>query len=249
MKVSIITVCYNSASTIEDTIKSVLDQTYRDIEYIIVDGASRDDTLSIIDRYKGRFARVVSEKDDGIYDAMNKGISMATGDIVGLLNSDDVYASPQVVEEVVRGFAESGVDAIFGDVCYVKRDDLDSVVRYWKSSPYKEGAFSRGWHPPHPALFIRRGVYSRYGLFDTAYDVSADFELMLRFIGKHEVKTRYLSGVLVKMRMGGVSNNSLKNMIVGNRNIKKAFSKNDQAYYFWYPFLRLVPKLLQYIVK
>ena len=249
MKVSIITICYNSGKTLEDTLKSIAGQTYGDIEYIIIDGASKDNTLSIINKHRSTVNILISEPDEGIYDAMNKGIKRATGDIIGILNSDDVYFDKDAVKNVVDSFIVTGADAVFGDLHYVKANDINSVVRFWKASPYKLNAFSKGWHPPHPTFFVKRNVYDNYGVFDVSFDVSADFELMLRFIGKHQIKTHYLPLVLVKMRTGGESNKSIKNIITGNRNIARAFKKNNLSYPVYYPIARLLPKLLQFVKR
>lgn len=249
MKISIITVCYNSAKTLEDTIQSVMGQTYGDIEYIIIDGASTDGTLQILNKYKEDIDVLVSEPDKGIYDAMNKGIAKATGSIIGILNSDDVFFDNHTIQKVVDAFNTSGAEAVFGNLYYVKADDTNSVVRFWKSSPYKANGFSKGWHPAHPAFFVKKNVYEKYGVFDTTFNISADFELMLRFIAKHHIKTFYTSTVFVRMRVGGASNKNIKNIITGNKNIARAFKKNNIHYPAYYPVARLLPKLLQFVKR
>lgn len=243
MKVSIITTAYNSGATIRQTIESVLSQDYRDIEYIIIDGASTDHTMLIVSEYGNRISCVVSEPDAGIYDAMNKGIRMATGDIIGILNSDDVYADDRVLADVVQCFESAKVDAVFAGLCFVKPDNLDAVVRIWKGSAYSSGAFRRGWHPAHPTFFVKRMVYERFGIFDLSFSVSADFELMLRLIEKHRIPTYFLDRIIVKMRMGGLSTGSLKNILKGNWNILRAFKKNGIYPSVLYPFLRIMPKV------
>lgn len=250
MKVSIITVCFNSEATIRDTFNSINNQTYKNIEHIIVDGASTDATVKIVNECAGTSnLKIISEKDNGIYDAMNKGIKMATGDIISILNSDDVFNNNNVLEDVVAAFKASEAAIIYGDLYYVSKNDINKIIRYWKSSAYKEHAFLKGWHPPHPTLFIKKEVYNKYGLFDKSLTISSDFELMLRFIEKLKVKTLYINKVLVRMRVGGISNKSLKNIFFGNINIKKAFVQNGLRYKFYYPAFRLLPKLFQFIKK
>ena len=177
MKISIITVVRNNASTIKDAIESVLSQKYHDIEYIIVDGCSTDGTLEIIQGYSTQITKIISESDKGIYDAMNKGISLASGDVIGILNSDDVYFDENVIGDVINTFEEKQIDSLYGDLMYVEKNDLNKIVRYWKSSVFKVGSFSKGWHPPHPTFFTKKNIYEKYGLFDTNMRVSADFDL------------------------------------------------------------------------
>jgi len=226
VKISLVTVCFNGEKTIEDTIKSVISQTHEFVEYIIIDGGSRDGTAGIVNKYKAHVAQFVSEPDQGIYDAMNKGIHLATGDVIGFINADDFYADSGVVERVARTFEDSTIDACYGDLCYVKQDDTDSVVRYWKSSEFKSGFFLRGWCPPHPTFFARRSVYERFGGFDLDFRIAADMELMLRFLVAHDVPAAYLPHVLVKMRMGGTTNRSFENIVKQNREIWRAFKKH-----------------------
>lgn len=224
MKVSIITIAYNSAETIEDTIKSVVCQTYPDIEYIIIDGGSKDNTLSIIDKYKDGISILVSEPDKGIYDAMNKGVARATGDIVGILNSDDLYADNKVVEKVVETIGDK--DGLYADLVYVNRDNTDEVTRFWKSGCYKKGMFKKGWMPPHPTFFVRNECYKKLGTYSLELRSAADYELMLRFIHKNEISVAYLPEVIIKMRVGGQSNVTLKNRIAANKEDKKAWEMN-----------------------
>ena len=250
LKISIITVVWNNATTIKDAIDSVLSQTYENIQYIVVDGASSDGTVEIVQSYGNKITKFVSEKDNGLYDAMNKGISLATGDIVGVLNSDDVYFDKYVIENVLKRFEENDVDSVYGDLYYVEENDLNKVVRYWKSSDFKEGSFAKGWHPPHPTFFVKREVYEKYGLFDLEMKVSADFELMIRFLEKYKISTIYLPKVLVRMRTGGESNRSIKNIIAGNKSILRAFDKNGiKVNKLMYVFYRFVPKIIQMIKR
>lgn len=209
MKISIITAVKNNREKIEDCIRSVLGQTYKDIEFIVIDGESTDGTLEIIRKYEGRIARIISEKDNGMYHALNKGIKLASGDIVGILHSDDVYADNLVIEKVVEVFNNNDVDSVYGDLEYVDRVDKAKVIRYWKSVPYKEGLFERGWMPAHPSFFVKRSIYEKYGLFDTNFKIAADYEAMVRFIYKYKISSYYLERVVVKMTIGGLSNKNI----------------------------------------
>jgi glycosyltransferase involved in cell wall biosynthesis len=218
LKISIITVCYNSARTIEDTLKSVANQKNVNIEHILIDGASTDETIKIIKQYDS-VTTLISEPDKGIYDAMNKGISLATGDIIGTLNADDFYANDHVLYEVSRVFLDSNINACYGDLVYVSEVNAAQTVRFWKSNNYKSGLFKSGWVPAHPTFFVRKSVYERLGKFNLNYKIAADFELLFRFIEKNEVNTKYLPKVLVKMRLGGTTNKSISNVIRQNKEI------------------------------
>jgi len=244
MKISIITTSLNSKETIEDTIKSVLAQTYKDIEYIVIDGGSIDGTLNIVDKYRDRINKVVSEKDKGLYDAMNKGIKLATGEVIGILNSDDVYTTSNVVEVVVKQMTEAGADVCWGDLVYVEKDDLSKITRYWKSSIYQNGKFQKGWHPPHPTFFVRRFLYDKYGIFRTDLLLAADYELMLRFLEKYKVSSFYISQTLVKMREGGKSNwKSISAVIKGNIESCKSWKlnglKHNPLVFIFKPFQKI----------
>ena len=221
---SIITVAYNSAATIADCLASVASQTWP-CEHIIIDGASKDNTVEIVRRVSPS-ARIISEPDDGIYDAMNKGIRHSSGDIVGILNSDDFYIGPHVLEKVATLFRQSGVDALFADLVYVRADNLDRVVRYYSGVGFTPEKFAWGWMPPHPTFFVRRELYERYGLFHTDYRIAADYELMARFLARHKVRYAYLPEVIVKMRAGGVSTRSLRSTWILNREILRACAEN-----------------------
>ena len=226
MKVSIITVSWNSAKTIEDTIKSVVSQSYPDVEYIIVDGLSKDNTLEIVNKYKDKIAKIVSEKDKGIYDAFNKGVKMATGDIVGILNSDDFYTNPQVIEKIVQTFKQSNSDAVYADLVYVNEEDTSRISRYFKGGNYDRKKFEWGWMPPHPTFFIKREAYHSFGLFNMEMKIAADYEIMLRFLYKNKLKASYLPEVIVKMREGGNSNGSLAIRYKANMEDRKAWEMN-----------------------
>ena len=233
LKISIITVCYNSAATITDTIESVLTQTYPNIEYIIIDGASRDGTLDIIHSYRNKIHKIISEPDHGIYDAMNKGIMCSTGDVIGFINADDFYPASDIIEQVIQKFTQSMVDAVYGDLCYVKSSDPKMVVRYWRSSLFHSGSFGLGWCPPHPTFFVRRYIYEKYGLFDLNITIAADIELMMRFLEIYNISSYYLPIILVKMRLGGTTNRSLRNIIRQNKEVLNALDSHDLTYSWW----------------
>ncbi|GAB5524344.1 MAG: glycosyltransferase family 2 protein [Roseivirga sp.] len=245
MKISIITVVYNSEKTISDAIDSVLGQKGIDLEYIVIDGKSQDDTMRIVESYGSQIHKVISEPDGGIYDAMNKGVSLATGDIIGILNSDDVYASDNILSQVSGLFDRNDIDCIYGDLMYVRQDDLSKMVRYWKAGKYI--SFKRGWHPPHPTFFVKKEIYDKHGLYNTDLRVSADFDMMLRLLEKHKCSVEYFPELVVKMRTGGESNKSLKNIVQGYHDMKKAFKINGISRPFYYPFLRYLPKLREFI--
>jgi len=224
LHVSIITATFNSSKTIRDCLNSVVGQTFPS-EHIIIDGASTDNTLEIV-RSISPSARIFSEPDHGIYDAMNKGIKLATGDVIGILNSDDFYACPQVLEKVVAIFQDSAVDVMFADLVYIRPDNLTKVVRYYSGAGFTPEKFTWGCMPPHPTFFVRREIYERYGMFHTDYEIAADFELTARFLARHQVWFAYLPEVLVYMRTGGISTRSLKSNWVLNREILRACDEN-----------------------
>ncbi|CAG5083845.1 glycosyltransferase family 2 protein [Parvicella tangerina] len=247
MKVSIITIAYNSAETIEDTIKSVVSQDYSDIEYIIIDGGSTDATLEIIDRYKDKISTVVSEPDQGIYDAMNKGVDSATGDLIGILNSDDIYADEKVITDIVKTIGDK--EAIYADLVYVDREATDKVTRYWKSGEYKKGAFVKGWMPPHPTFFVRKACYDKYGTYDLRLKSAADYECMLRMIHKHEITLAYLPRVITKMRVGGQSNVTVNNRVKANQEDRLAWELNGLEPKFYTLYLKPLRKVGQFLKK
>lgn len=217
MKISIITVSFNSVKTIQDAIESVLNQTYKDIEYIIIDGGSTDGTVELVQSYGDKISKFVSERDYGIYDAVNKGIVLASGDIIGILNSDDFYAYNDVLKDVTTAFeSDKEVGIVYGDLIYVNAEDTSKIVRTWKSGDYKKGMFEKGWHPPHPVFFVKRELYEKYGLFNLDLKIAADYELMLRFMHRYSVKSAYIPKVFVKMRVGGESNKSIFNIVKAN---------------------------------
>lgn len=247
MKVSIITIAYNSAETIEDTIKSVASQHYPDIEYIIVDGGSTDQTLSIVERYKSDIAKVISEPDKGIYDAMNKGVAHATGELIGILNSDDIYADEQVISDIVEQIGDK--DAIYADLVYVKRNAIDEITRYWKSGEYKNGDFLKGWMPPHPTFFLRKDCYDKFGTYNLKLKSAADYECMLRMIHKHQVSLAYLPRVITKMRVGGQSNVTVNNRLKANKEDRMAWEINGLKPRFYTLYLKPLRKVGQFLKK
>lgn len=223
--ISVVTVSFNSRETIADTIESVAAQTHPRIEHIVVDGGSTDGTLEVLQRFRGRLSKVVSEPDEGIYDAMNKGLAMATGDIVGTLNSDDVYVDEHVLSRVAEAFQDDTVDICYGDIFYVDKGNLNRIVRHWKSEPYRPGLFEQGWMPPHPAFFIRARALGRVGPFEASYRFAADFDFMLRALHVRQLRSIHLPRELVKMRAGGETNSTVMNVLKGNIEAYKSCRK------------------------
>ncbi len=235
MEISIITVTYNSEKTIKDTIESILKQTFTNYEHIIVDGLSKDNTMEIVkkyeEKYKGRL-KYVSEKDSGIYDAMNKGIKMATGNIIGILNSDDIYANETVLEEIITKFNTTNCDGTYGNLIFMDEETMSKPQRIWKS---KKGNMNFGWHPAHPTLYLKKDVYNKIGLFDLQYKIVADYDFMLRLMKDKSIKLEYINKYLVYMRVGGVSTDGIKgykknlkesHKALVNNNIKNAYMIN-----------------------
>jgi glycosyltransferase len=224
--VSLITAVYNGRAFLEDCLGSVNRQTYGDIEHIIVDGGSTDGTVDVLRRHAGAGVRWVSEPDRGLYDALNKGIGMANGEVVGILHSDDCYPHERVVEDVVRAIESSGAESCYGDLEFVSREDASRIVARWRASPFGEGILSTGWMPPHPTLFVRREVFKRCGEYDTGFQVSADYEWILRAFGACGMTTCYIPEVLVRMRWGGRSNRNLRSLIVKSLEDYRALKKH-----------------------
>ena len=246
MKISVITATYNSGATLRDTIESVVSQDYPDFEHLIIDGGSTDNTIDIIKEYEPKYGdrlKWISEPDKGIYDAMNKGIKMATGDVIGILNSDDFYFSSHTLSHISRAIQEK--DITFGDLQFVTPEDTTKVVRLWKGSPFIKGAFLKGWHPAHPTFYARKKCFDEMGDFDIDFKISADFELMFRFLEKGNYSCSYIPETLVSMRLGGESTKSVKNIVQGNRFVLKAFKKNGFQVPKLYLIRRLGPKGFQ----
>ncbi len=250
MTISIITATFNSAATLKDTLDSILAQTFDDYEVIVKDGMSKDGTERIVMDYMPRFdgrLRWCPCPDKGIYDAMNQGIALATGDIVGVLNSDDFYADSHVLQDIAEAFENHSIDCVYGNLVYVDAVDTTKVVRRWQGSQYQPGCFQKGWHPAHPTFYVKRELFGRLGVFDTSFQVSADFELMLRFLEANRVSSLYINRCFVRMRFGGESSGTVKNVLTGNRNILKAFKKNGLQAPPFYMIRRLAPKIAEYI--
>lgn len=247
MKLSIITATWNSERTIRDTLESVLKQSYKDYELIIKDGGSKDSTLDICREYDSAFEgrlKIISCPDKGIYDAMNQGIRAATGDVLGILNSDDMYIDKDVLTDIVSEFNKHNIGCVYGNLYFVDSKDTNKIMRTWIGSQYKESSFRKGWHPAHPTFYAKRKYFEKYGGFDTTFDVSADFELMLRFIERYKIKSLYMNRYFVKMRLGGESTGSLRKIIIGNKNIINAFKKNGIKVSKFYPIKRIFPKCI-----
>lgn len=245
MTISIITATYNSAATVRDTLVSIASQKHVPVEHIIIDGLSKDNTLTIVKEFP-HIAKVVSEKDKGIYDAMNKGVQLATGDVIGILNSDDFYTNSDILSKVAAAFEDETVEAVYGDLQYVKATNVQLVTRTWKSGIYKKDYLYYGWMPPHPTFFVRRHVYEKYGLFNTTLRSAADYELMLRVLLKYNATVKYIPEVLVKMRAGGMSNASLKNRFKANKEDAMAWKLNNLKPYFFTLWLKPLRKVFQF---
>jgi glycosyltransferase len=244
LRVSIITVSYNSEKTIESTIKSVRDQDWANIEYIIIDGGSTDGTSSAVQKYSGCISKYVSEKDEGIYDAMNKGIKIATGDVIGILNSDDTYFGPDVVSKAVRKMTEARANLLYGDLVFVERNSTDIVKRRWQSGSVPSRGFKYGWHPPHPTVFVQKSIYANFGVFDLDFRISADYDLMLRFIEIHKVSTVYLPEEMVRMSLGGASTSGLRGFYSQTKEDLMVLKKNRYGNVFTV-ILKKLRKLIQ----
>lgn len=274
MKISIVTPCFNAANTLRDCLESVKGQTYGEVEHIVVDAASTDGTLTILDEYRKGLATLISEPDRGIYDGMNKGLRLATGDVVGILNADDMYRNSEVLARVAGVFAAEGVDTCYGDLVYVAESSKEArhgekvhggpsplprerglkeeeytVVRYWKSGEFDPRKFYWGWMPPHPTFFVRRRVYERHGYFNPALGTAADYELMLRFLLKHRLSAVYLPEILIQMRSGGASNATLAKRIQANAMDRMAWEVNGLKPLPWTLLLKPLRKVGQWVAR
>ena len=245
MKISVITVCKNSADTIGQTITSVQSQSHKNIEHIFCDGDSTDNTVDIIRSMDGENVTLLEGKDDGIYDAINKGIRHATGEVIAILNSDDFYSHDKVLENVAEAF-DSGVDAVYGDLIYVRPRDTSKVVRYWRTGSYNPQKFLWGWTVPHPVLFIKKSIYDQHGHYDNSFKIASDYDLILRLLYKEKISTHYLPEVIVNMRTGGVSNGSLSKKIKVNREDKRAWKTNNIKPHLFTLWLKPLRKMGQY---
>ena len=248
-KVSIITVCFNSAKTIRDTIESVLSQDYPDIEYIIIDGGSSDETLAIVKEYAGRISVILSERDQGIYDAMNKGVALASGDIVGMLNSDDVYMNEHAVSDLMKKMQDAKADSVFADLVIVDPLDLSKVLRYYDSSYFSPSKFRFGWMPAHPTFFVKKSLYDKVGPYSLNYKISADYEMLIRLLWVQKASYAYLQKPVVRMRYGGASTADLSRNLLLNREIVQACRVNGISTNLILVLLKIPAKLLGLIGK
>tara|TARA_Y100000746_G_scaffold227817_1_gene234993 strand:- start:1210 stop:1971 length:762 start_codon:yes stop_codon:yes gene_type:complete len=246
LKISIITVSFNSEKTIKDTIESVLSQTYNNIEYLIIDANSSDATIKIINSFGNKIDYFISESDNGIYDGMNKGIKQASGDVIGILNSDDIYENNYIIEEVVTSFLNNEKDILYGDLVYIDSKS-NNLIRYWKSGFYNRKLLRMGWMLPHPTLFVRRDIYMKYGYYSDKLKSAADYEMMIRLLYKHECSAYYLAKVMVKMKTGGYSNKSIFNRIRGNKEDVMAWKLNGYSPSFLLRLYKPLTKVKQFL--
>jgi glycosyltransferase len=246
MRVSIITAVYNRAATIRATIESVLQQRNADIEYIVVDGNSSDGTDGIIGEYQGQISQSIREADTGIYNALNKGIRAATGDVIGFVHADDTLNATNTIEKVTHAFHDSSIDAVYGDLVYVHHYRPETIVRYWHAGPYDRTRFRRGWMPPHPTFYLRRQHYCKLGDYREDFLISADYELILRMLYKNQLKVAYIHDIMVRMQFGGISNASLKNRLKSNTEDKLAWKVNGLSPPLGLRLLKPLQKIQQY---
>jgi glycosyltransferase len=249
MKVSIITVTYNSGKHLEDCIASVIKQGHKDIEHIIIDGKSTDNTMDLVRKYEAHLAAWISEPDRGMYDAINKGMKIATGDIIGILNSDDMLDSEDVIAAIVQEFESKHVGAVYGDLEYVGADDTSKIIRIWKGKPYKRSLFNGGWMPAHPTFYIKRALVETFGGYESHYFTAADYEFMARYLFHHRVSASYLPKLIVKMRIGGQSNRSIYQRLRANRRDYLAMKKNKIPLAFLVSILKPLSKVHQFYKK
>ncbi len=250
MKVSIITATYNSAATIASCMDSVLHQSYPNIEYIIMDGGSEDETMALIEQTAKDYPQLIvkSEPDHGIYDALNKGIAMATGDVIGFVHSDDFFADTEVIAQIVKTFEDEDAHGVYGNLHYVSFDNTDNIVRNWVSQPYHASLLKKGWMPAHPTLFRKKDIYDTYGLFNMSYQIAADYDFILRIFQQKDLKFVFLDQTIIKMRVGGASNGSLKNILQKTKEDLKALKRNNIGG-FGTVLLKNITKIKQFIPK
>jgi glycosyltransferase involved in cell wall biosynthesis len=248
VKISIITATYNNIDTLDTCVMSIVNQTYTDIEHIVVDGGSSDGSQAYLEKHAKKNSNVQysSAPDDGIYHALNKGIEMATGDIIGFLHGDDILSSNQIIERVVSQFKVSNASGVYGDLEYVSMKDLSKVVRYWKSSPFQKGLLKKGWMPAHPTLYLKKEAYLRFGNFNVTYRIAADYEFILRLFKQRELTFSYLPETIVKMRLGGTSNKNIRNILLKMKEDYKAMKRHRLSNCFWVLVLKNTSKIKQF---
>ena len=250
MKISIITVCFNSDKTIRDTIESVLSQDYPEVEYIIIDGQSRDNTMNVVSEYRNKITKIISEPDHGIYDAMNKGVQLASGDVVGILNSDDLFESSSVISDVVDCFKSApNADLVFGDVVFVEPGNTQEIIRFYSSEKFRSWKLRFGWMPPHPATFIKKAAYEQTGVYSLEYKISADYELFIRMLLVHKMVYVRMDKILVRMRMGGISTAGIKSSLLLNSEIVRACKRNGVYTNLFFVLLKIPFKILELLKK
>ena len=249
MKISLITVCRNAVNTIEETLLSVQNQNYPQVEHIVIDGASSDGTVNIIQQHKSSITTYISEPDRGIYDAMNKGIAMASGEIIGTLNADDIYADETVLSQVATIFANPEIDACYADLIYVDPNHPEKIIRYWRSRDYRSGLFEKGWMPAHPTFFVRRKIYEKFGNFDLSFPRQADFELTMRFLAVHEIRSHYEPNVWVRMQTGGISNRNIIGILKGNIEAYQACKKNGLKVNLLFIPRKMISRIPQFLSR
>ena len=252
MKISIITATYNSEATLKSCMISVLHQSYQNIEYVIIDGNSTDETLELVKQHQLQFPqiefKILSEPDKGIYDALNKGVQLATGEVIGFVHSDDILADNQIVSTLANLFEKENLDGVYGDLQYVDKNNIGKIIRYWKSTNFNSSLLKKGWMPAHPTLFLKRGVYKKHGDFDLSFKIAADYDFMLRVLKDQSLKFSYIPEVITKMRVGGASNRSLKNIIQKTKEDYRAIRSNNIG--DWFSILiKNTSKIKQFISK
>jgi len=248
-KITIVTPTYNSAKTLTTNIQSIQNQSYTNWQHLIIDNVSVDKTIEIINTNYDSRRKIISEKDNGIYDALNKGISLADGEIISILHSDDIFFDNNTLMEVINKFENYNTDIVYGDLIYVKKNNLNKTLRYWKSNKYEFGLFDKGWSPPHPAFFIKKEIHDKLGLYKNNIGNSADIELMYRMLEKHKISNQYLNKILVKMRYGGKSNNSLFQIFRQNLQILKFLNLKNPFQICLFIYLKIKNRISQFFKK